>query len=178
MSCVPLEGSKKGIVGQCLTVIRLWAIGSCKVCVTVVCVPASTGTVLCSLTCRLAEPPLLLLSLTHRPSFLPHYRDVAVSTVKTGLGNRVGNKGAVAIRFLLHSTSICFVCAHLAAHQSHVAERNSDFQEIVRKISFPMVRRREGGREGGEEGMGIKGEMTNGRSYLYSNLLLSPESTA
>ena len=76
-----------------------------------------------------------------------------MSTVKTGLGNRVGNKGAVAIRFLLHATSICFVCAHLAAHQSRVAERNSDFQEIVKKVSFPMVSwRREGGREGGGQG--------------------------
>ena len=67
------------------------------------------------------------------------YRDVSVCTVKTGLGNRAGNKGGVAVRFLLHSTSLCFVCAHLAAHQSHVAERNSDYQDIVRKIVFPMV---------------------------------------
>ena len=66
-------------------------------------------------------------------------RDVCVSTVKTGLGNRAGNKGAVAIRFLIHGTSICFVCAHLAAHQSHIQERNSDYQEIIRKISFSYV---------------------------------------
>ena len=66
-------------------------------------------------------------------------RDVAVETVKTGLGGAAGNKGAVAMRFLFHGTSLCFVCAHFAAGQSQVKERNADYLEISRKISFPMV---------------------------------------
>ena len=66
-------------------------------------------------------------------------RDVAVDTVKTGLKGSAGNKGAVAIRFLLHSTSICFVCAHLAAGQSNVQERNANYHDISKRISFPMV---------------------------------------
>ncbi|MGH0120517.1 UNVERIFIED_CONTAM: hypothetical protein FKN15_016363 [Acipenser sinensis] len=45
-------------------------------------------------------------------------RDVAVDTVKTGMGGATGNKGAVAIRMLFHSTSICFLCSHFAAGQS------------------------------------------------------------
>ena len=68
-----------------------------------------------------------------------HNRDVAVDTVKTGLKGSAGNKGAVAIRFLLHSTSLCFVCAHLAAGQSNVQERNNNYHDISRRISFPMV---------------------------------------
>lgn len=68
------------------------------------------------------------------------YRDVAVDTVKTGMGGATGNKGAVAIRMLFHTTSLCFVCSHFAAGQSQVKERNEDFVEIVRKLSFPMVR--------------------------------------
>ena len=66
-------------------------------------------------------------------------RDLAVDTVKTGLGGQAGNKGAVAIRFMLNSTSLCFVCAHFAAGQSQVKERNSDYHEISQKICFPAV---------------------------------------
>ncbi len=66
-------------------------------------------------------------------------RDVAVSSVKTGMSGNAGNKGGIAIRFLLHSTSLCFVCSHFAAHQNKVIERNHDYSEICRKVSFPHV---------------------------------------
>lgn len=66
-------------------------------------------------------------------------RDVAVDTVKTGMGGATGNKGGVAIRLLFHTTSICFVCSHFAAGQSQVKERNDDYGEIARRLSFPMV---------------------------------------
>ncbi|XP_037946107.1 synaptojanin-1-like [Teleopsis dalmanni] len=75
-----------------------------------------------------------------RPEHAPHIRDVAIDCVKTGLGGATGNKGACAIRFVLHGTSICFVCAHFAAGQSQVAERNADYAEITRKLAFPMGR--------------------------------------
>lgn len=64
---------------------------------------------------------------------------MAVQSVKTGLGGSAGNKGGVAIRLLLHATSICFVCSHLAAGQSGVADRNSDYHDIASRIAFPMV---------------------------------------
>lgn len=72
--------------------------------------------------------------------YMMFHRDVAVDKVKTGLGGATGNKGGVAIRFLLNDTSICLVCGHLAAGQSQVNERNADYTEITRKMSFPMVR--------------------------------------
>ncbi|RXM94378.1 Synaptojanin-1 [Acipenser ruthenus] len=75
-----------------------------------------------------------------RPQHAPYIRDVAVDTVKTGMGGATGNKGAVAIRMLFHSTSICFLCSHFAAGQSQVKERNEDYNEISRKLSFPMGR--------------------------------------
>ncbi|XP_047296997.1 synaptojanin-1 isoform X11 [Homo sapiens] len=75
-----------------------------------------------------------------RPQHAPFIRDVAVDTVKTGMGGATGNKGAVAIRMLFHTTSLCFVCSHFAAGQSQVKERNEDFIEIARKLSFPMGR--------------------------------------
>lgn len=75
-----------------------------------------------------------------RPEHVPYIRDVAVDSVKTGLGGHTGNKGAAAIRLVLHATSLCFVCAHFAAGQSQVNERNADYNEITRKITFPMGR--------------------------------------
>lgn len=74
-----------------------------------------------------------------RPEHAKYIRDVATDSVKTGLGGATGNKGATAIRFVLHGTSLCFVAAHFAAGQSQVVERNADYAEITRKIAFPMV---------------------------------------
>uniref|UniRef100_A0A8C5A770 phosphoinositide 5-phosphatase n=1 Tax=Gadus morhua TaxID=8049 RepID=A0A8C5A770_GADMO len=75
-----------------------------------------------------------------RPQHAPFIRDVAVDTVKTGMGGATGNKGGVAIRLLFHTTSICFLCSHFAAGQSQVKERNDDYNEITRRLSFPMGR--------------------------------------
>lgn len=66
-------------------------------------------------------------------------RDVAMDTVKTGMGGKAGNKGAVGIRFQFHSTSLCFICSHLTAGQSQVRERNEDYREIAQKLTFPTV---------------------------------------
>ncbi|KAG5891990.1 hypothetical protein JTB14_007738 [Gonioctena quinquepunctata] len=75
-----------------------------------------------------------------RPEHVPFIRDLAVDSVKTGLGGHTGNKGAAAIRFVFYATSVAFVCAHFAAGQSQVVERNADYNEITRKITFPMSR--------------------------------------
>ncbi|XP_070773429.1 synaptojanin-1 [Enoplosus armatus] len=75
-----------------------------------------------------------------RPQHAPFIRDVAVDTVKTGMGGATGNKGGVAIRLLFHTTSMCFVCSHFAAGQSQVKERNDDYNEITRRLTFPMGR--------------------------------------
>ncbi|XP_062512889.1 synaptojanin-1-like isoform X2 [Corticium candelabrum] len=71
-----------------------------------------------------------------RPSLLPYIRDVGVATVKTGLSGAAGNKGAVAIRFLVHASSVCFICGHLAAGQSNVKDRNQDFADISKRLAF------------------------------------------
>ncbi|CAI9587106.1 unnamed protein product [Staurois parvus] len=73
-----------------------------------------------------------------RPYHMPFIRDLAVDTVKTGMGGKAGNKGAVAIRFQFYSTSFCFICSHFTAGQTQVKERNEDYKEITQKLSFPM----------------------------------------
>ncbi|XP_028966400.1 synaptojanin-1 [Galendromus occidentalis] len=75
-----------------------------------------------------------------KPEHAAFIRDVAIDSVKTGLGGATGNKGAVGIRLLFHSTSMCFVCAHFAAGQSKTLDRNADYTEITRKLLFPMGR--------------------------------------
>lgn len=75
-----------------------------------------------------------------RSNLSPHIKDVCNDQVKTGLGGATGNKGGVAIRLRYKATSLCFVCAHFAAGQHQVKERNDDYAEITRRIQFPMGR--------------------------------------
>ena len=75
-----------------------------------------------------------------KPELAPYIKDVAVDNVKTGMGGATGNKGAVAIRFRYHSTSLCFLCSHFAAGQKNISDRNNDFNEAVKNIMFPMGR--------------------------------------
>lgn len=54
----------------------------------------------------------------------------------TGIGNVVGNKGAVAVKLTLDDTTFCFVSSHLAAHEGakFLQQRNDDVVEIMRNI--------------------------------------------
>lgn len=51
-----------------------------------------------------------------------------------------GNKGAVAIRMEVDSTSICFVTAHLAAGFANYEERNRDYKTISHGLRFQKNR--------------------------------------
>uniref|UniRef100_A0A7I5EBA2 phosphoinositide 5-phosphatase n=1 Tax=Haemonchus contortus TaxID=6289 RepID=A0A7I5EBA2_HAECO len=75
-----------------------------------------------------------------RPRLVPFIKDFAVSSVKTGMGGTTGNKGSVAFRMVVHSTSICFVCSHFAAGQNEVRDRNEDYTSAFRRIKFPHGR--------------------------------------
>lgn len=65
-----------------------------------------------------------------------HINDVQHETVGVGIMGVGGNKGAVAIRFKIYDSSICFVNSHLAAHQNNTAGRNSDFHNICTRLKF------------------------------------------
>ncbi|KAI8826160.1 Endonuclease/exonuclease/phosphatase [Fimicolochytrium jonesii] len=65
-------------------------------------------------------------------------REVSAEYLGTGLLGMMGNKGAAAIRFRFHDTYICCVNSHLAADASMVDRRNQDYQEICRRVVFPL----------------------------------------
>lgn len=44
-------------------------------------------------------------------------------------------------RFLIGDSSFCFVNCHLAAHQSHVTERNKDLAQIMKEATFSVIER-------------------------------------
>ncbi|KAJ3161478.1 hypothetical protein HDU86_007260 [Geranomyces michiganensis] len=67
-----------------------------------------------------------------------HVREISAEYLGTGLLGMMGNKGAAAIRFRFYDSYFCFVNAHLAADASMVDRRNQDYQEICRRVTFPL----------------------------------------
>ena len=47
-----------------------------------------------------------------------------------GIGNVLGNKGAVAVAVTVRSTRLLFICAHFAAHEKQLQQRNAEAARI------------------------------------------------
>lgn len=61
---------------------------------------------------------------------------VGVSSVKTGIANTLGNKGAVGVSFIFNGTSFGFVNCHLTSGNEKIARRNQNYLDILRLLSL------------------------------------------
>ncbi|KAI1614313.1 inositol-1,4,5-trisphosphate 5-phosphatase [Exophiala viscosa] len=75
-----------------------------------------------------------------RSNILERIKNVEGAIKKTGMSGIAGNKGAVAIRMDIESTSVCFVTAHLAAGFANYEERNRDYNTITSGLRFQRNR--------------------------------------
>ncbi|KAI9188722.1 hypothetical protein H9P43_000144 [Blastocladiella emersonii ATCC 22665] len=78
---------------------------------------------------------LVIVVLVH-DRIAAHVTDIETATVGCGIMGLLGNKGAVAVRLKVHDTRLCFVNCHLAADADQWARRNSDVNEIRRRLWF------------------------------------------
>jgi hypothetical protein len=67
-------------------------------------------------------------------------RDVCAAEIKLGFSGRMGNKGALVVRFFVDDSSLCFINCHLAAGQTQTMHRNNDAAAIMESAPLPRNR--------------------------------------
>ncbi|XP_041349218.1 phosphatidylinositol 3,4,5-trisphosphate 5-phosphatase 2A-like [Gigantopelta aegis] len=75
---------------------------------------------------------VILINPVHK-NMISH---IQKSSVKTGIANTLGNKGATAISFQFNGTSLCFINAHLTSGEERLLRRNNNFRNILKGLSL------------------------------------------
>uniref|UniRef100_A0A6I8SHR8 phosphatidylinositol-3,4,5-trisphosphate 5-phosphatase n=1 Tax=Xenopus tropicalis TaxID=8364 RepID=A0A6I8SHR8_XENTR len=71
-----------------------------------------------------------------RPEHENRISHISTSSVKTGIANTLGNKGAVGISFMFNGTSFGFVNCHLTSGNEKTSRRNQNYLDILRLLSL------------------------------------------
>ncbi|KAE9605204.1 hypothetical protein Lal_00025321 [Lupinus albus] len=81
----------------------------------------------------------ILITVWVRRDLCPFIQHPSFSCVGCGIMGFLGNKGSVSVRFMLHETSFCFICTHLASggREGDEKHRNSNIAEIFSRTGFP-----------------------------------------
>jgi hypothetical protein len=81
-----------------------------------------------------------------REEFRHFVKVTAQCDLGVGAFGMAGNKGACALSIVVdgpeRSTFVCFVGAHLSAHQHEVHKRNQDVQQILDRVDFSTLSKR------------------------------------
>ncbi|KAL4366714.1 hypothetical protein GQ457_05G033030 [Hibiscus cannabinus] len=83
----------------------------------------------------------IFLTVWMRKELVQHVSHMRISCVGRGILGCLGNKGCISVSMLVHKTSFCFLCSHLASGEKEGDElrRNSDVIEILRNTQFPRI---------------------------------------
>ena len=84
---------------------------------------------------KMAPSAVLADKVAARVPGLSEIQSSVLALGKSGLGN----KGGIAVSFMLHGTSVCFITSHIAAHRKKVGHRIRDVQKIMKQVSFKSV---------------------------------------
>ncbi|MGH0173380.1 UNVERIFIED_CONTAM: hypothetical protein FKN15_068342 [Acipenser sinensis] len=76
------------------------------------------------------------IAVLARPEHENRISHVCQSSVKTGIANALGNKGAVGVSFMFNGTSFGFVNSHLTSGSEKKIRRNQNYMSILRFLNL------------------------------------------
>jgi hypothetical protein len=88
---------------------------------------------------KISSVALLAIHLVVYAKTLVNISGVSTAKIGTGIGNMLGNKGAVGIALRVGRKSILFVNSHFAAHLDNLKVRNKDFNRINRALHIKGI---------------------------------------
>eukprot|EP00754_Rhynchopus_humris_P004679 Rhum_TRINITY_DN12354_c1_g1::Rhum_TRINITY_DN12354_c1_g1_i1::g.51357::m.51357/K20279/SYNJ; synaptojanin len=86
---------------------------------------------------KLASASLVgtLIVVFVKSSVAPHVEHLSVKDVKLGTGGFIGNKGALAISFVLSCKRFVFITSHFVPHTENTSKRNENFHFVLNSLT-------------------------------------------
>lgn len=78
------------------------------------------------------------LAILVKPEYKSFISRIQRASVRTGIANALGNKGAVAISFYFHGTSFCFINSHLTSGDERWLRRNQNYRDIIKGLTMSL----------------------------------------